>query len=69
MALLRGPLVLMAVKKEQDAPPPKLTREQLFAARRVSQRQWEASSVNGSVTMLPFTSLGDRPYTTYLRLA
>jgi DUF1680 family protein len=68
VALLRGPLVLMAVKKEQDAPAPKLTRGQLLAARRVSERQWEADSVNGSVTMLPFTSLGDRPYTTYLEL-
>jgi hypothetical protein len=69
VALLRGPLVLMAVKKEQDSPVPKLTREQLLAARRLSERQWEASSVSGPVTMLPFTSLGDRPYTTYLRLA
>ena len=69
VAMLRGPLVLMAVKKEQDAPVPKLTPGQLLRARRVSERQWEANSVNGSVTMLPFTSLGDRPYTTYLSLA
>jgi hypothetical protein len=69
VALLRGPLVLMAVKKEQDAPVPKLTRAQLLAARRVSERQWEANAVNGSVTLLPFTSLGDRPYTTYLDVA
>jgi len=69
VALLRGPLVLMAVKKEQDAPVPKLTRGQLLAARRVNERQWEANSVNESVTMMPFTSLGDRPYTTYLNLA
>ena len=69
VALLRGPLVLMAVKKEQDAPAPKLTRAQLLAVRRGSERQWEADSVNGPVTMLPFTSLGDRPYTTYLEIA
>ena len=68
VALLRGPLVLMAIKKEQDAPVPKLTRAQLLAAQRVSERQWEAHSVNGSVTLLPFTSLGDRLYTTYLDL-
>lgn len=68
VALLRGPLVLMAIKKEQDAPVPKLTRAQLLAARRVSERQWEANSANGSVTLLPFTSLGDCPYTTYLDL-
>jgi hypothetical protein len=69
VALLRGPLVLMAVKKEQDGPAPQLTRGQLLAARRVSERQWEAGTANGPVTMLPFTSLGDRPYTTYLELA
>ena len=32
VALLRGPLVLMAVKQKQDGPVPKLTREQLLAA-------------------------------------
>jgi uncharacterized protein len=69
VALLRGPLVLVAVKTEQDGPAPKLTRGQLLAARRLSERQWEVDSVNGPVTMLPFTSLGDRPYTTYVDLA
>jgi hypothetical protein len=68
-ALLRGPLVLMAVKRGQDAPVPKLTRGQLLAARRMSERQWEANSGNGSVTLLPFTPLGDHPYTTYLDFA
>lgn len=69
VALLRGPLVLMAVKHEQDGPVPKITREQLLGSRRVSERQWECESSNGPVTMLPFTSLGDRPYTTYVKLA
>ncbi|HUI41968.1 MAG TPA: beta-L-arabinofuranosidase domain-containing protein [Terriglobia bacterium] len=68
VALLRGPLVLMAVKKEQDGPAPKLTREQLLAAERVSERQWQASSAAGPVTMLPFTSLGDLPYSTYVKV-
>lgn len=68
VALMRGPLVLMAIKPQQDSPAPKLTREQLLAAQRVSARQWQLSSANGPVTMLPFTSLGERPYTTYVRL-
>lgn len=68
VALLRGPLVLMAVKQQQDSSVPKLTREQLLAAQRVSERQWQVNSANGPVTMLPFTSLGDQPYTTYVRL-
>jgi DUF1680 family protein len=69
VALMRGPLVLMAVKEKQTAPLPKLTREQLLAARRVSGRQWEVSAASGPVTMLPFTWLGSRPYTTYLRVS
>ena len=68
VALLRGPLVLMAVKQQQEAPLPKATREQLLSATRVSERQWQVNSAGGSVTMLPFTSLGGRPYTTYLQM-
>ena len=62
VALLRGPLVLMAVKPEQGSSVPRLTREQLLAARPVSERQWEVSSPSGPLTLLPFTSLGERPY-------
>jgi DUF1680 family protein len=69
VALLRGPLVLMAVKSQQEGPVSKMTRDQLLTARRVSERRWESNSANGPVTMLPFTSLGDLPYTTYLKLA
>jgi hypothetical protein len=68
VALLRGPLVLMAVKPQQEAPVPTLTRQQLLAATRIAERQWQVSSANGPVTMLPFTSLGGLPYTTYLKL-
>jgi hypothetical protein len=68
VALLRGPLVLMAVKKNQTAPLKKMTRAQLLAARRVSERQWQAESAAGPVTLLPFTWLGSRPYTTYVQV-
>ncbi|WP_348262501.1 glycoside hydrolase family 127 protein [Telmatobacter sp. DSM 110680] len=68
VALLRGPLVLMAVKADQSSPLPKVTREQLLAARRVNEREWQAGAANGPVTMLPFTWMGSRPYTTYLKL-
>ena len=69
VALLNGPLVLMAVKAQQDSPLPRLSREQLLAAKRTSQQQWQVDAASGSVTMLPFTALGDRPYTTYLKLS
>jgi DUF1680 family protein len=68
VALLRGPIVLMAVKPAQNAALPQVTREQLLAAKRVSGRQWQVSSSNGTVSMLPFTSLGELPYTTYLKV-
>jgi DUF1680 family protein len=68
VALLRGPLVLMAVKQHQEAPAPQLTRQQLLAAARVSERQWQANSARGPITLLPFTSLGGLPYTTYVKV-
>ncbi|MGI8960334.1 MAG: beta-L-arabinofuranosidase domain-containing protein [Bryobacteraceae bacterium] len=68
VALLRGPLVLMAVKQQQDGPLPKVMREALLSAKRVSEREWQVSSSNGPVTMLPFASLGGLPYTTYLKV-
>jgi DUF1680 family protein len=68
VALVRGPLVLMAVKIRQGDPVPSVTREQLLAAKRISERQWQVTSSNGPVTMLPFTSIGELPYTTYVKL-
>jgi hypothetical protein len=69
VALLRGPLVLMAVKDEPASSLPKITRQQLLAARRVNEREWRATAANGPVTMLPFAWLGSRPYTTYLNVS
>jgi DUF1680 family protein len=69
VALVRGPLVLMAVKPEQQSPLPKLTRQQLLTAERVSERQWQVMSSEGPVTMLPFTSLGNLPYMTYVKVS
>ena len=69
VALLRGPLVLLAVKADQTGPLPKVTREQLLAARRVNERTWQVDAANGAVTMLPFTWMGSRPYSTYLKLS
>jgi hypothetical protein len=68
VALLRGSLVLMVVKEEEDAPAPKVTRRQLLAAQRVSDRQWQVNSADGALRLVPFTSLGERPYTTYLKM-
>jgi len=68
VALLSGPLVLMAVKKEPVSPLPRVTRAQLLAARRVSEREWQVSSLDGPIALRPFTWMGSRPYTTYLKV-
>ncbi len=68
VALVRGPLVLMAIKQQQEGPAPNIARRELLAAKRISQRQWQANSTTGPVTLLPFTSIGDRPYTTYMKV-
>jgi DUF1680 family protein len=69
VALLRGPLVLMAVKENEGSPLTQVTRGELLGARRVSERQWQVATANGPGAMLPFTWLGSRPYTTYLRVS
>lgn len=66
VALLRGPVVLMAVKEQEDSLLPRITREQLLAVTRLSERQWQVASDTGPVKLLPFTSVGDQPYTAYL---
>lgn len=67
VALLRGPVVLMAVKKDQASALPQVTRAELLTARRISEHEWQAAAADGPVKMLPFTSVGGLPYTTYLR--
>ena len=68
VALIRGPLVLMAVKLDEDAELPSLTREQLLGARRDGEQQWRVDSSSGPLTFAPFTHLGERPYSTYLKV-
>jgi hypothetical protein len=65
-ALVRGPLVLMAAKPDIDGPVPALSRAALLGARRVGASEWMAESAAGPISLMPFTALGDRPYTTYL---
>ncbi len=68
-ALVRGPLVLMAVKPDIDAPVPALSRSALLGAKRAGPTEWRADSAHGAITLAPFTALGEHPYTAYLNLA
>ena len=59
VALVRGPLVLFAIG--EDAPS--VTRQQLLAATRITdQAAWKA----GPLKLLPFQSIEDETYSTYL---
>ena len=58
VALLRGPLVLMPVKPDQTSPLPKVTREQLMAAKRGSGREWRIDATNEPLAMRPFYVAG-----------
>ena len=66
-ALMRGPLALMAVKPDIDAPVPVLSRSALLSAR-AGAMEWRADAAEGPITLTPFTALGTRPYTAYLNL-
>jgi uncharacterized protein len=68
VALVRGPLVLLAVTEEA----PRVTLQQLLAASAVSgsepgQPAWQAQTASGPLRLLPFTSITDERYTTYLK--
>lgn len=65
VALLRGPLVLFAATQEA----PRVSRQQLLAARRIGAQQWQVDSPSGPVTMLPFVSISGQRYSTYLRVS
>jgi DUF1680 family protein len=62
VALLCGPLVLFAIT---DAPPV-VTARQLLAARKAGQQSWQVETAGGAISMLPFTTVVDQQYSTYL---
>jgi DUF1680 family protein len=64
VALLRGPLVLFALGEDK----PEIAQKQLLAARRIEKSQWVAEPAATAVKFVPFTEVGDAPYSTYLRL-
>ena len=65
VALLRGPLVLFALKDAGTLPP--VSSHQLLAAKQNGPKQWAVEAQSGSIRMVPFTEIGDREYTLYLK--
>ena len=65
VALLFGPLVLFAITETQ----PGLTRATLPAAKRTGQQTWEIDTGSGPIKLVPFTAIGEEPYSTYFSVA
>lgn len=64
VALMRGPLALFAVGTQI----PSIPRNRLLTARNVaSPSTWQVETASGPVRMMPFTDLGDSPYSLYLQ--
>jgi hypothetical protein len=64
VALLSGPLVLFALTDSIPA----VSRHQLLAAARISRDRWRVQTAAGTMEMLPFTSIGEQQYSTYLNV-
>lgn len=64
VALLVGPVVLFAVTDSE----PKVMRAQLLAAKRTGAQSWQVETVGGAMKLVPFTAIGEEPYSTYVRL-
>jgi hypothetical protein len=65
VALLSGPLVLFAITDTAPA----VTRQQLLAAARAGRMSWRVPASGAPLKMLPFTSITDEQYSTYLRVS
>jgi len=62
VALLSGPLVLFALTDDS----PKVTSQQLLAAKKIGAQSWQVETAVASLTMLPFTAISEERYSTYL---
>ena len=69
VAILRGPIVLFPIRQLGETGPLTLTRQSILNALRTGPREWTITTASGPRTMVPFTDIGDRLYTTYVTLA
>ena len=65
VAVMYGPRVLFALA----AGPVKATRAQVLAARQIGGGEWEMKSVKRPLRMVPFTSIGENTYSTYIQVS
>jgi uncharacterized protein len=67
VAVMRGPLVLFALKPDLDTAMPPFRRNALLGIQQLSQREWQADGGNAMFRFVPFTEVGSEPYTTYVQ--
>ena len=68
VALLRGPLVLFALREPGETGSLVFKGDALLKAEQTGPTEWRAESVTGSRRFVPFTEVGDRVYSTYVTL-
>jgi uncharacterized protein len=66
VAVVRGPLVLFALKSQPQSQMPVFERDSLLRLQPFAQREWRTTANGQLVRLVPFTEIGSEPYTTYL---
>ena len=68
LAVLRGPLVLFVLREPTDVGPLEVATEALLAAEQTGPREWRVRlPAGGTRRMVPFTEVGLREYSTYVK--
>ncbi len=69
VALMRGPVVLFPLREPTDgALPLRFTETALLGAEKTAPAEWTAASARGPRRFVPFPDVGERTYSTYVRL-
>jgi DUF1680 family protein len=66
VALLSGPLVLFAIREPGEVGPIVIAPDALLGAQRIGPRAWQVSIGSSKRLFVPFTEVGERPYSTYV---
>jgi hypothetical protein len=65
VGVLFGPRVLFTLASERMVA----SKASVLEIQQVGSGEWALQSANGPVKMVPFTSVGDQPYLTYIQMA
>jgi hypothetical protein len=68
VALMRGPLLLFPLRETGETGPLTAASDALLKAEQTAPMEWTALLAGRTRRLLPFTAVGDREYSTYVRL-